>query len=85
MLKEIKAEENTCILVLNKADLLSDDEKKKIQSEWPQGILISAKENLGLNTLLAHIEESLPKPYYLNENSSFSNSENEPHESIEED
>ncbi len=85
VLKEIKAEENTCILVLNKADLLSDDEKKKIQSEWPQGILISAKENLGLNTLLAHIEESLPKPYYLNENSSFSNSENEPHESIEED
>lgn len=85
VLKEIKAEENRCILVLNKADLLTDEDQRKIQSEWPQGILLSAKHGLGLNTLLAHIDESLPKPYQDSKNFDFSEIKDEFYEPIKED
>ena len=56
VLKEIGAGEKTTLLALNKADLLKDEEKRMLQSEWPDGVLISAKDKLGLNSLLAKLE-----------------------------
>jgi GTP-binding protein HflX len=55
VLKEIGAGHKPVVLALNKADLLSADDKKFVQSVWPDGILISAKESLGLKYLLAQL------------------------------
>ncbi|HTL46717.1 MAG TPA: GTPase HflX [Verrucomicrobiae bacterium] len=57
VLKDIGAEEKPVILALNKADLLTEDEKKRVLSNWPDGILISAKDKLGLQSLTLKIEE----------------------------
>lgn len=53
VLEEIKANDKPIILALNKADLLNDDERRRVQDKWPEGTLISAKEGLGVHSLLA--------------------------------
>jgi len=58
VLQEIGASDKPMILALNKADLINDEIKFMITSQWPEGILISAKEKLGLRSLMAKIEES---------------------------
>lgn len=58
VLTEIKAIEKPAILALNKADLLSEEEKRRVQEQWPEGILISAKQGLGLQGLLAKLESA---------------------------
>lgn len=64
VLKEIKALEKPTILALNKADLLNEEERRRMQNAWPEGILISAKNKQGLHSLLAKLEhhELVPKP-----------------------
>lgn len=56
VLKEIGIENKPVILALNKADLLSDDDRARVMNDWPDGILISAKEKQGLQSLLTKIE-----------------------------
>lgn len=60
VLKEIHAAEKPMILALNKADLLDEAARQAIQREWPQGILISAKEGLGMHHLLAELDRRMP-------------------------
>jgi 50S ribosomal subunit-associated GTPase HflX len=45
------------ILALNKADLLDENEKKRAQQAFPEGVLISALQKRGMNHLLARLEE----------------------------
>ena len=56
VLEEIHAAKKPCLLALNKADLLSEEQKKHIQEIWSEGILISAKESWGLNHLLHKLD-----------------------------
>lgn len=55
VLREIKAETKPVILALNKADLLSDEQKTRLTTLLPEGVLVSAKEKQGLQGLLAKI------------------------------
>lgn len=62
VLKEIKADKKPVLLVLNKSDLLSEDQRQRVAGEWPYSVLISAAEGLGMNSLLARIEsEAFPE------------------------
>lgn len=65
VLEEIGAVKKPMILALNKADLLSEEAQFRIQTEWPSAILVSAREKLGLRSLLARIEELAPREPYL--------------------
>lgn len=65
VLEEIGAVKKPVILALNKADLLSEEAQSRIQTEWPSAILVSAREKLGLRSLLARIEELAPREPYL--------------------
>lgn len=65
VLEEIGAVKKPVILALNKADLLSEEAQSRIQTEWPAAILVSAREKLGLRSLLARIEELAPREPYL--------------------
>lgn len=56
VLKEIKAAGKPALLALNKADLLTDEDRRRVEVEWPEGILISAREKLGLESLRARID-----------------------------
>lgn len=56
VLAEIDAGKKPSILALNKADRLSEEEKRRVQGQWPEGILISAKQGLGLQGLLTKLE-----------------------------
>ncbi len=57
VLAEIQASEKNIILALNKADLLDDERRKYCQAQWPEGVLVSAKNKLGLHGLLAKLPE----------------------------
>lgn len=59
VLAEIKADDKPVLLVLNKADLLTEEERSRAEQEWPEGVLISAKEKLGLKGLLAKLEAAV--------------------------
>lgn len=56
VLEEIKAAGKPVILALNKADLLDEAGRKEMQRLWPEGILISAKNGLGMHSLLTKLE-----------------------------
>ncbi len=55
VLTEIGAAEKPLILALNKADLLDEDERRYAQAAWPEGMLISARDKLGLQGLSAKL------------------------------
>jgi len=57
VLHEIHAGEKPRILVLNKADGLNREERDRIQESFPEGILLSAKQKLGFESLWRKIEE----------------------------
>lgn len=60
VLSEIGAGEIPVITVLNKIDLvLGAAERRQIQNEFPDGILISALKKTGLNELMEKIEATL--------------------------
>jgi len=52
VLREMEVQDKPLILALNKADLLTEEQRKWAQNAWPEGMLITAKEGLGLNSFL---------------------------------
>jgi GTPase len=56
VLEEIGAGEKPRLLVLNKADLLSDDERHEVELSHPGAVLVSALADEGLDTLREKIE-----------------------------
>ncbi|MGB8360709.1 MAG: GTPase HflX, partial [Acidimicrobiia bacterium] len=61
VLEEIGASSVPQILVLNKADALTAPARKRLQNLWPDAVLISARDGLGLGTLLEAITHALAK------------------------
>ena len=57
VLEELNAHEKPVLLVLNKMDLLDEDERRQISAKFPGAILISAKEKLNLGALIQAIGE----------------------------
>lgn len=58
-LSEIGAIEKPALLVLNKSDLLSAEEKVSLTQQFPEGILISARNRSNLEQLMAKLETLL--------------------------
>jgi GTPase len=56
VLEEIGAGEKPRLLVLNKADLLSDDERHEVELSHPDAVLVSALADQGLDRLRLQIE-----------------------------
>lgn len=65
VLKEIGSLEKPSILALNKADLLDDLARSLIHHQWPQSIVISAKDGFGMKPLLEKIDAMLPTRNYF--------------------
>lgn len=61
VLEEIGAGDQPRLLVLNKADLLSDERREELFFEHPDGILVSAVTGEGLELLAERIEEEFEK------------------------
>lgn len=59
VLEELGAGPQKKLLVLNKADLLQDVQKARIQDLFPEGVLISAATKAGLQDLIAVIQKFL--------------------------
>jgi GTP-binding protein HflX len=55
VLAEIGAGDNLTLLVLNKADKLSDEAQAALAAEFPQAMIVSAKRPADIGTLHAHI------------------------------
>ena len=58
MLEEIGAGEGPRLLVLNKADLLDEDERGEALLRHPGAVLVSALSGEGVETLLERVEEA---------------------------
>jgi GTP-binding protein HflX len=58
VLEEIGAGEKPRLLVFNKIDLLSAEERRETELDHPEAVLISAQEREGLETLSGRIEAS---------------------------
>ena len=56
VLEEIGAGEKPRLLVLNKADRLSDDDRREVELAHPDAVLVSALEDVGLEELRERIE-----------------------------
>ncbi len=57
ILEQIGAHSIPQLLVFNKCDLLDADERSVLQGRFPQGLLLSAKDKTGFESLLAGIEQ----------------------------
>jgi GTPase len=58
VLEEIGAGDKPRLLVFNKADLLSDEERTETELDHPEAVLISAREGEGLDELRERIERT---------------------------
>lgn len=58
VLAQIEAGDITRVSVLNKIDLLNDDEREELSLLNPDAVMISAQEKLGLDELLAKVSEA---------------------------
>jgi GTP-binding protein HflX len=58
VLEEIGAGEKPRLLVLNKADLLSEDERHEVTLSHPEAVLVSALADQGLEGLRVRVEEA---------------------------
>ncbi|HWC49978.1 MAG TPA: GTPase HflX [Solirubrobacterales bacterium] len=56
VLEEIGAGEKPRLLVFNKIDLLSDEERRETELDHPEAVLVSAQEGEGLDALSERIE-----------------------------
>ncbi len=56
VLEEIGAGEKPRLLVLNKADLLSAEDRREVELSHPDAVLVSALADTGLDELRARIE-----------------------------
>ena len=61
VLEEIGAGEKPRLLVLNKADLLSDDERHEVELAHPDAVLVSALAGEGLDDA-ARADRGAPSP-----------------------
>ena len=59
VLEEIGAGEKPRLLVFNKVDLLSEEERRETELDHPEAVLISAQEGEGLDRLRERIEAGL--------------------------
>ena len=57
ILKEIDADKIKCVTVLNKCDLLAEDELQGLRSAYPQAVFVSALEDTGMRGLLYRIAQ----------------------------
>lgn len=55
VLSDIDASEIRCVTVLNKCDLLDEDERRKLAIAYPDAVPISAREGTGVRSLLYRI------------------------------
>lgn len=55
VLQEIGAEHISSIIIFNKVDLLTDEERKTLANKYPSSIQVSAVEHNGFDTLLQRI------------------------------
>jgi GTPase len=62
VLAEIGAGELPEVLALNKADVVSDEERDRVQRRIPDGVLVSARTGEGLDALLQRVAERIPAP-----------------------
>jgi GTP-binding protein HflX len=58
VLEEIGAGEKPRLLVLNKTDLLSEDERHEVSISHPEAVLVSALKDAGLDELKERIEQA---------------------------
>ena len=58
VLEEIGAGEKPRLLVFNKVDLLSEEERQETELDHPEAVLISAQEGVGLDGLRERIEQA---------------------------
>jgi GTP-binding protein HflX len=58
VLEEIGAGEKPRLLVFNKVDLLSEEERRETELDHPEAVLISAQEGTGLDRLRERIEQA---------------------------
>jgi GTP-binding protein HflX len=69
VLEEIKAHDNPNLLVLNKADKLSEPERDALQLEFPDALLMSARAPEDVSRLhqriVAHFEEAMGEEEFL--------------------
>lgn len=56
VLEEIGVSGKPVLLALNKADKLSELEQQRVLAHWPEGILISASQGLGLRGLMTKVQ-----------------------------
>jgi len=59
VLKELGAGDKTLLLVLNKSDSLSSDEREALSFRHPQALLVSAHTGEGLDTLMGILGKQL--------------------------
>ncbi|MCF7911242.1 MAG: GTPase HflX [Candidatus Cloacimonetes bacterium] len=59
VLSEIKAENIASLIVFNKIDLISAEEKEEILEKYPESLLVSAAKELGLEILLDVVDRKL--------------------------
>ena len=57
ILKDIEADKSDQILVLNKVDLLDEQELQMLKALYPEAVFISAQKGTGINGLLHKIQE----------------------------
>lgn len=61
VLEEIGAESIPQLLVFNKIDTLDDVEIRRISNLWPEAVLISARDRIGLEDLKSAVGEALSR------------------------
>lgn len=59
VLKEIHAERVPRILVLNKTDLLDEKSMEQLKKQWPEAVLISARQKQGMEELKERVHQAL--------------------------
>jgi len=59
VLQEIGAGANPIILALNKSDLLTPEEQSVLTKKYPEGVLISARQRIGLEALNEKVQTIL--------------------------
>jgi GTP-binding protein HflX len=62
VLEEIGAGGIREVLVLNKADLLADEQLERVRKRFPDACVVSAANGTGVEELSAHLSEALPTP-----------------------
>ncbi|MDY7543306.1 MULTISPECIES: GTPase HflX [unclassified Cryobacterium] len=62
VISEVGAREIPELVVFNKSDLVSDDDRLVLRGLWPKGIFVSARTGEGIDEVLAAVADLLPRP-----------------------